>query len=160
MTPDSSAGASPIVARVDGVSHSYKKVVALDAVSFDFASGRMIGVVGPDGVGKSTLLGLIAGARRLQHGTLEVLGGDMRSARHRTRVSPRIAYMPQGLGKSLYEVLSIRENLEFFGQMFELEPEDLRLRVEDLTRATGLHPFLDRPAGKLSGGMKQKLGLC
>ena len=160
MTPDPAPGASPIVARVDAVSHRYKKVVALDAVSLDFASGRMIGVVGPDGVGKSTLLGLIAGARRLQNGTLEVLGGDMRSARHRTRVSPRIAYMPQGLGKSLYEVLSIRENLEFFGQMFELEPDNLRLRVEELTRATGLHPFLDRPAGKLSGGMKQKLGLC
>ena len=160
MTPETDSDASAIVARVSGVSHAYKKVVALDKVSFDFARGRMVGVVGPDGVGKSTLLGLVAGARRLQEGTLDVLGGDMRSSRHRTRVSPRIAYMPQGLGKSLYEALSIRENLEFFGRMFGLGSNDLRTRIEQLTRATGLHPFLDRPAGKLSGGMKQKLGLC
>ncbi|NNK66882.1 MAG: ribosome-associated ATPase/putative transporter RbbA [Rhodobacteraceae bacterium] len=160
MNPETNTQTAPTVAPVSKVSHAYKKVVALDDVSFDFASGRMVGVVGPDGVGKSTLLGLIAGARRLQDGTLEVLGGDMRSSRHRTRVSPRIAYMPQGLGKSLYEALSIRENLEFFGRMFGLDHDDLETRVEQLTKATGLHPFLDRPAGKLSGGMKQKLGLC
>ena len=160
MTPETATKGPSIVARVCGVSHTYKRVVALDDVSFDFASGRLVGVVGPDGVGKSTLLGLIAGARRLQVGSVEVLDGDMRSSRHRTKVSPRIAYMPQGLGKSLYEALSIRENLEFFGKMFGLDRDDLRLRVEQLTKATGLHPFLDRPAGKLSGGMKQKLGLC
>ena len=149
-----------VIARVDAVSHAYKKVVALDGVSLEFAGGRMIGIVGPDGVGKSTLLGLIAGARRLQQGAVEVLGGDMRSSRHRTKISPRIAYMPQGLGKSLYEALSIHENLMFFGRMFGLGGDDLKSRIEQLTKATGLHPFLDRPAGKLSGGMKQKLGLC
>ena len=84
----------------------------------------------------------------------------MRSSRHRTKVSPRIAYMPQGLGKSLYEALSIHENLKFFGQMFGLRGEDLQSRIEQLTKVTGLYPFLNRPAGKLSGGMKQKLGLC
>ena len=160
MTPETASGDAVVVARVGGVSHAYKKTVALADVSVEFARGRMVGVVGPDGVGKSTLLGLIAGARRLQEGTLEVLGGDMRSSRHRTQVSPRIAYMPQGLGKSLYEALSIRENLEFFGRMFGLGRDDLQTRIEQLTKATGLHPFLDRPAGKLSGGMKQKLGLC
>lgn len=149
-----------VIARVDAVSHAYKKVVALNGVSLEFAGGRMIGIVGPDGVGKSTLLGLIAGARRLQQGAVEVLGGDMRSSRHRTKISPRIAYMPQGLGKSLYEALSIHENLMFFGRMFGLGGDDLKSRIEQLTKATGLHPFLDRPAGKLSGGMKQKLGLC
>jgi len=160
MTREIAEDDTAIVARVRGVSHAYKKVVALDDLSLDLAGGRMVGVVGPDGVGKSTLLGLLAGARRLQTGTLKVLGGDMRSARHRTQVSPRIAYMPQGLGKSLYEALSIRENLEFFGRMFALGRNDLQARIEQLTQATGLHPFLDRPAGKLSGGMKQKLGLC
>ncbi len=160
MTRRAEAGNAGVVARVSSVSHAYKKVVALDDVSLEFVRGRMIGVVGPDGVGKSTLLGLIAGARRLQDGTLDVLGGDMRSARHRTKISPSIAYMPQGLGKSLYESLSVYENLRFFGQMFGLGGEDLRRRIEQLTKATGLHPFLTRPAGKLSGGMKQKLGLC
>ncbi len=149
-----------MIARVNDVSHAYKKAVALDGVSLEFSKGLMIGVVGPDGVGKSTLLGLVAGARRLQEGTIEVLGGDMRSSRHRTKVSPRIAYMPQGLGKSLYEALSIHENLKFFGQMFGLRGEDLQSRIEQLTKTTGLYPFLNRPAGKLSGGMKQKLGLC
>lgn len=159
MTPDPGPSRG-VIAKVEAVSHAYKKVVALDGVSLEFARGRMIGVVGPDGVGKSTLLGLISGARRLQKGTLEVLGGDMRSARHRTNVSPRIAYMPQGLGKSLYEALSIKENLTFFGHMFGLGGSDLASRIEQLSKATGLHPFLNRPAGKLSGGMKQKLGLC
>ncbi|MDJ1008557.1 MAG: ribosome-associated ATPase/putative transporter RbbA [Paracoccaceae bacterium] len=160
MAPEPAKPKASAVARVSEVSHAYKKTVALDAVSYDFAEGRMIGVVGPDGVGKSTLLGLIAGARRLQTGTLDVLGGDMRSSRHRARVSPRIAYMPEGLGKSLYEALSVRENLEFFGRMFALGAGDLATRIDQLTKATGLYPFLDRPAGKLSGGMKQKLGLC
>ena len=159
MTVEAAEVGTPIVARVQAVSHAYKKVVALEDVSLEFTRGRMIGVVGPDGVGKSTLLGLVAGARRIQEGTLEVLGGDMRSSRHRTKVSPRIAYMPQGLGKSLYQALSIRENLEFFGRMFGLGRDDLQVRIQQLTKATGLHPFLDRPAGKLSGGMKQKLSL-
>ncbi|MDJ0630852.1 MAG: ribosome-associated ATPase/putative transporter RbbA [Rhodobacter sp.] len=160
MTVEAPTDGTAVVGRVRGVSHAYKKVVALDDVTLDLKSGGMVGFVGPDGVGKSTLLGLIAGARRLQTGALEVLGGDMRSPRHRTQVSPRIAYMPQGLGKSLYEALSVRENLEFFGRMFGLGRNELQTRVAQLTRATGLHPFLDRPAGKLSGGMKQKLGLC
>ena len=153
-------GDSLIVAKLRGVKHNYKRVVALDNVSYDFGQGRIVGVVGPDGVGKSTLLGLIAGARRLQAGSLEVLGGDMRSARHRRRISPRIAYMPQGLGKSLYEALSIRENLVFFARMFGLDRSETQVRIEQLTQATGLYPYIERPAGKLSGGMKQKLGLC
>ena len=151
---------SHFIATVRNIKHTYKKVVALDDVTLDIRAGQMIGVVGPDGVGKSTLLGLVAGARKLQSGQLHVLGGDMGSARHRTQISPRIAYMPQGLGKSLYAPLSIRENLQFFASMFGLHREQQELRIEQLTKATGLHPFLDRPAGKLSGGMKQKLGLC
>lgn len=160
MTNKRQLEGSQIVAAIRNIKHGYKGVVALDDVTLNLEKGQMVGVVGPDGVGKSTLLGLIAGARRLQDGDLEVLGGDMRSSRHRTRVCPRIAYMPQGLGKSLYEALSIRENLEFFARMFGLSRTELQLRIEQLTKATGLFPFIDRPAGKLSGGMKQKLGLC
>src|SRR5690606_37107287 len=115
---------------------------------------------GPDGVGKSSLLALIAGARRIQSGRIEVLAGDMASARHRRAVCPRIAYMPQGLGKNLYPTLSVQENLDFFGSLFGHDGGERVRRIETLTRATGLFPFLGRPAGKLSGGMKQKLGLC
>ncbi len=148
------------VARIENLTHLYKKIRALEDVSLDIPSGQMVGLLGPDGVGKSTLLGLIAGARKLQSGTLEVLDGDMGSVRHRNIVGPRIAYMPQGLGKNLYQELSIEENLDFFGKLFGQQKAERRARINRLTKATGLNSFLDRPAGKLSGGMKQKLGLC
>lgn len=148
------------VARVLGVTHLYKKIRALDEVTLDIPSGQMVGLLGPDGVGKSTLLGLLAGARKLQRGSLNVLGGDIGSADHRRMVGPRIAFMPQGLGKNLYQELSVEENLDFFGSLFGQTRRERQVRIERLTKATGLHPFLARPAGKLSGGMKQKLGLC
>lgn len=152
--------ASPPVARVHGLSHGYGKVAALDDVTLDLPAGRMVGLIGPDGVGKSTLMALIAGAKRIQTGSVETLGGDMAQARHRTAVGRRIAFMPQGLGRALYHDLSIRENLDFFGKLFGLSRDDRAARIDRLTRTTGLAAFLSRPAGKLSGGMKQKLGLC
>ena len=148
------------VARVRGLTHSYRGARALDAIDLDIPAGQMVGLIGPDGVGKSTLLALLAGARKLQAGTLEVLGGDMGQVDHRRRVGPGIAYMPQGLGKNLYGELSIAENLTFFADLFELSRKQRESRIDLLTEATGLKPFLERPAGKLSGGMKQKLGLC
>ena len=148
------------VARLQGVSLRHGETRALDDVSLDLPAGCMVGLIGPDGVGKSSLLSLVAGARALQQGHIEVLGGDIASARHRERVCPRIAYMPQGLGKNLYPTLSVEENLQFFARLFGHGPSERRRRIDDLTRRTGLAPFLDRPAGKLSGGMKQKLGLC
>ncbi|MFB0937100.1 MAG: ATP-binding cassette domain-containing protein, partial [Propionivibrio sp.] len=75
-------------------------------------------------------------------------------------VCPAIAYMPQGLGKNLYPALSVEDNLQFFGRLFGHDAAERRRRIDELTKATGLHAFLSRPAGKLSGGMKQKLGLC
>ena len=148
------------IAKVRGATHVYGKVCALDDVSLELPSGRMMGVIGPDGAGKSTLLGLIAGARQLQSGSVEVLDGSMGNARHRRSVCTRIAYMPQGLGKNLYQEISVRENLSFFGALFGLSAPECDARTRRLVAATGLLPFLDRPAGKLSGGMKQKLGLC
>jgi ribosome-dependent ATPase len=153
-------GESQPVARVEGVTHAFKTVRALDSVTLDVPSGCMVGLLGPDGVGKSTLLGLIAGARKLQSGKLSVLGGDMAAAPHRREVGPRIAYMPQGLGKNLYQDLSVQENLDFFGTLYGQGVSERRSRISRLTKATGLFAFLDRPAAKLSGGMKQKLGLC
>lgn len=151
----------PPVARLQGVSHRYgKKVQALSDIDLELPAGRMVGLIGPDGVGKSTLMGLVAGAKRLQTGQVETLGGDMRNARHRANAGGRIAFMPQGLGRNLYHDLSVRENLDFFGKLFGLGRKERDTRIVRLTGATGLGPFLDRPAGKLSGGMKQKLGLC
>ncbi|MGS1097067.1 ribosome-associated ATPase/putative transporter RbbA (plasmid) [Aquamicrobium terrae] len=149
-----------LAARMWSVSHAFKKTRALDDVTLDFPAGRIIGLIGPDGVGKSTLLSLIAGARKIQQGEVEVLGADMRDARQRTKVGPRIAYMPQGLGKNLYPTLSVFENVDFFGRLFGHARKERHRRIHELLEATGLDPFPDRPAGKLSGGMKQKLGLC
>lgn len=148
------------IASLDGVSLRYGATLALDAVTLEIPAGRMVGLIGPDGVGKSSLLALIAGARKIQQGSVVTLGGSMADSRHRHRVCPRIAYMPQGLGKNLYPTLSIEENLQFFGRLFGHDAAERRRRIDDLTLSTGLKPFLDRPAGKLSGGMKQKLGLC
>lgn len=153
------AESTPVI-RVQDLSHRYKKVQALDNISIDIPCGMMIGLLGPDGVGKSTLLGLIAGARILQEGKLEVLGGDMATLKHRDAVCPRISYMPQGLGKNLYSELSVAENLDFFAKLFGQRAAERKRRIEQLTKATALYPFLSRPAGQLSGGMKQKLGLC
>jgi ribosome-dependent ATPase len=154
------ASASPPVAKLTGISLTYGKTKALDKITLDFPAGCMVGLIGPDGVGKSSLLALIAGARAVQDGKIEVLGGDMASPRHRDSVCPRIAYMPQGLGKNLYPTLSVEENLQFFGRLFGHDAGQRRQRIDELTASTGLHAFLNRPAGQLSGGMKQKLGLC
>jgi ribosome-dependent ATPase len=150
----------PCVARVLGLSHRYGRTKALEHIDLRVPAGRMSGLIGPDGVGKSTLLSLLAGARVIQDGQVEVLGGDMARHAHRLRACPRIAYMPQGLGRNLYPTLSIEENLQFFARVFGHGAAERRQRIDELTRVTGLHPFLSRPVGKLSGGMRQKLGLC
>ncbi len=148
------------VARLDHVIQRYGRVTALDDVTLHLPAGRMIGLIGPDGVGKSTLLGIIAGARHIQSGQVFVLGGDMADGAHRAAVCPRIAYMPQGLGKNLYPDLSVAENIEFFGRLFGQPRTERDWRIAELMQSTGLAPFAERPAKKLSGGMQQKLGLC
>jgi len=148
------------VVSVGGVSQRYGKAIALDDISLNVPSNKMIGLIGPDGVGKSTLLAMIAGVRKIQSGKVEVLGGDIADRRFRNTVSSRIAYLPQGLGKNLYPTLSIFENVDFFGRLFGQSREEREWRIDDLLKSTDLAPFRERPAGKLSGGMKQKLGLC
>jgi len=151
--------ADPVVS-IRGVTHRYKKVVALDDISLNIPPGLMVGIVGPDGVGKSTLMALIAGSKKMQQGQVIVLDGDIASVRHRRAVGPRVAYMPQGLGKNLYLELSVYDNVDFMARLFGLGEADRKSRIKTLLDATGLGPFPERPAGKLSGGMKQKVGLC
>ncbi|SEP25163.1 ABC-type multidrug transport system, ATPase component [Salinihabitans flavidus] len=142
------------------ISHRYGAISALNDVSLRFAQGDMVRLIGPDGVGKSTLLGLMAGIRRIQQGRVEVLGGDMADPTHRAASYPRIAYMPQGLGRNLYPTLTVHENVDFFGRLFGQGPSERKDRIRELLESTGLAPFAARPADKLSGGMKQKLSLC
>jgi len=148
------------VARLAGVSLRYGAVAALDGIDLALPAGGMVGLIGPDGVGKSSLLALVSGARQIQAGRIEVLGGDIGERRFRAAVQPRIAYMPQGLGKNLYPTLSVFENVDFFGRLFGQDRVERERRIGELLASTGLAPFRDRPAAKLSGGMKQKLGLC
>ena len=148
------------VVRLSKVGLRYGKTVALDGIDLDIPAGRMVGFIGPDGVGKSSLFSLVAGDRAVQAGRINVLDGDIADANHRIAICPRIAYMPQGLGKNLYFTLSVAENIDFFGRLFGQGPAERKRRIATLVEATGLAPFVDRPAGKLSGGMKQKLGLC
>ena len=148
------------VVRLERVSLHYGALRALDDINLDLPAGRIVGFIGPDGVGKSSLFSLIAGARRIASGRIEVLAGDMANASHRKRVLPRIAYLPQGLGRNLYPTLSVFENVDFFGRLFGHDRAERARRIATLLHATGLDAFSDRPVGKLSGGMKQKLGLC
>ena len=106
------------VARIEDVTQRYGTAVALDAVTLDLPAGCVVGFIGPDGVGKSSLLSIIAGARQVQSGNVFVLDGDIKDSAHRATICPRIAYMPQGLGKNLYADLSVRENIEFFSRLF------------------------------------------
>jgi ribosome-dependent ATPase len=159
VTPALQSTGKPVVSIKD-VTHRYGKVVALDGISLDIPSGIMVGIIGPDGVGKSTLMALIAGSKKIQKGKVTVLNGDMADFRHRNVVCPRIAYMPQGLGKNLYLELSVRDNVDFMARLFGLSAEERSRRIKELLNATGLGSFPDRPAGKLSGGMKQKVGIC
>jgi len=157
---DAATAPAKIVVSLQDVCHSYGPTLAIDHLSLEVPAGCMVGLIGPDGVGKSTFFDLISGARKIQTGTVDVLGGDMRDVGHRRATCPRIAYMPQGLGKNLDPTLSVFENVDFFGRLFGFGRQERRRRIDTVLRATGLGPFAGRPAGKLSGGMKQKLGLC
>ena len=147
---------------VEGASlrHRHGTIQALDDVSVAIRTGSLTGLIGPDGVGKSTLLSLIAGVRRLQQGILRVLDGDIRDSRHRAALRPRVGYMPQGLGTNLYAELTVLEHLYLFGRLYDLAPAEVRERSDLLLEVVGLRPFADRRAGMLSGGLRQKLALA
>src|SRR5574344_176590 len=151
---------SEIVAKITNLSHKYKDVVALEDINLELPKGKMIGLIGPDGVGKSTLLAILSGTKIIQKGRVEVLNFDISIQKARDIVCPKVAYMPQGLGKNLYMTLSVYENIEFFAKLFGLDKQQRKKRILQLLQSTDLIKFKDRPAGKLSGGMKQKLGLC
>src|SRR5271154_331405 len=148
------------VARVANVSHRYGTTVSLDNVTVDIPAGVMVGVIGPDGVGKSTLLALISGVRKIQEGHVTVFDGDMANNKHLKAIRGRVAYMPQGLGRNLYPTLSVFDNIDFFGRLFGQSASERRESITELLKETSLDTFENRPRGKLSGGMKQKLSLC
>ncbi|OBY52523.1 ribosome-associated ATPase/putative transporter RbbA [Aggregatibacter aphrophilus] len=152
--------ASPFAVSVEHLSHSYGKTTALSDVSLQIPRGATVGLIGPDGVGKSTLLSLIAGVKIIQTGSVKVFDLNVTEKKARDTLSHKIAFMPQGLGKNLYLTLSVYENIDFHARLFGLNKLQRHERIQRLLNATGLSPFANRAAGKLSGGMKQKLSLC
>jgi len=132
------------------------EVAALDGIDFDVPTGSLAAVVGPDGAGKTTLLRLAAGLYGGYEGQLTVLGLDV--GRQAQAVQNRISYMPQRFG--LYEDLSVQENLDLYSDLHGIPRKERASRYARLMAMTQLGRFTSRPAGKLSGGMKQKLGLA
>jgi ABC-2 type transport system ATP-binding protein len=132
------------------------EVQALDGVSLEAPRGMLTALVGPDGAGKTTLIRLAAGLLRADSGELTVLGID--AARHPQQIQDRISYMPQRFG--LYEDLTVAENIDLYADLHGVTPEARAERYPRLMGMTNLERFRDRLAGKLSGGMKQKLGLA
>src|SRR6476661_7360247 len=121
-----------IVAKVERVSHRYGKTTALNDVTIDIPANGMVGMIGPDGVGKSTLLGLIAGVRIIQQGRVTVFDGDMADQAYRNSQIGRIAYMPQGLGRNLYPTLSVFDNIDFHGRLFGQPEAERRRRIGEM----------------------------
>jgi ABC-2 type transport system ATP-binding protein len=131
-------------------------LIAVDRISFDVARGELFGLVGPDGAGKTTLLRMLAGVLRPDAG--DALLNGVSVAAQPERVKRDLAYMSQRFG--LYGDLTVRENLEFYADLYRVPGAERTARRERLLRFAALEPFLDRLAAQLSGGMKQKLGLA
>ena len=149
---------APIV-RVSEFIKKYRKTTAVRGVDLEVRPGEIYGLIGPDGAGKSSLMKAIAGVLSYNGGRITVFGNRVDSERSAEKVKHRIGFMPQGLGLNLYPELSIEENIDFFARL-RLVPEDiLNKRKQQLLAMTRLEPHKKRPMKKLSGGMKQKLGL-
>lgn len=151
MIPDSPAAIS-----LSRLTRDFGAARAVDALSFEVARGELFGIVGPDGAGKTTTLRMLAGVLRPTSGDAEVAGVSV--ARDSEGVKPHIAYMSQRFG--LYTDLTVRENIDFYADLYQVPKERRPARLQRLYEFSALGPFEKRLAGKLSGGMKQKLSLC
>jgi ABC-2 type transport system ATP-binding protein len=141
--------------RTDSLTRRFANLTAVDRLSFEVKPGELFGLVGPDGAGKTTTLRMLAGVLRPTEG--DALLDGISVAREPERVKHQIAYMSQRFG--LYADLTVLENLEFYADLYRVPRSERPARLERLFRFSNLGPFKDRLAGKLSGGMKQKLGL-
>ncbi len=140
---------------VEGLSKRFGPVSAVDCLSFAVNRGEIFGLVGPDGAGKTTTMRMLAGVMSCDGGRMKVAGHDV--AANAEAVKGSISYMPQRFG--LYEDLTVDENIRFYADLFGVARTERRERGAMLLKAAGMTEFRDRLAGKLSGGMKQKLGL-
>ena len=145
-----------LLIEVKNLSKSYGGVPAVNGLDLQVRSGEMVGLVGPDGAGKTTTMRLLCGALQPTSGTMRLAGyaipGQVEKARE------QIGYLAQRF--SLYGDLTVKENLEFFGEVFDMPEAERKQRSVDLLRFAGLEEFANRPAAALSGGMQKKLGLA
>jgi len=153
-----SASEAPVVV-LTGIGKRYRSTVAVAEVSLAVARGQLYGLIGADGAGKSSLMKTVAGVLAHDRGTVEVFGTRIDSERAAEGVKGRLGFMPQGLGLNLYPELSVEENIDFFARLRQVPAAELARRKEQLLAMTRLAAFRARAAKKLSGGMKQKLGL-
>jgi len=147
---------APAAISVRGLTRRFDALTAVDGLTFDVAPGELFGLVGPDGAGKTTTLRMLAGVLRPSAG--DALLDGVSVARDPERVKHHIAYMSQRFG--LYTDLTVRENIDFYADLYEVPAVERAARLERLYHFSNLGPFEHRLAGQLSGGMKQKLGLC
>jgi ABC-2 type transport system ATP-binding protein len=143
------------VIEVADITKRFGEITAVDSLGFTVNRGEIFGIVGPDGSGKSTLLRMISSILVPDSGRIMINGVDVQ--KNPIEIKERLAYMPQRFG--LYEDLTVEENIFFFGRLFLLSRREIRKKLDTLYSFSKLGPFRDRLAGKLSGGMKQKLGL-
>lgn len=147
--------AEALAIKAEGLTKSFPGVRAVDNLSFDVRAGEIFGLVGPDGAGKTTTLRMLAGIMPPDAGSASVAGCNV--VRDPERAKHDISYMPQRFG--LYEDLTVDENIRFYADLFGVHKAERKQRSIQLLEAAGMSEFRSRPAGKLSGGMKQKLCL-
>lgn len=142
--------------RADGLNKFFQSLHAVQDLDLNIAAGEIFGLVGPDGAGKTTTLRMLCGAIRVDSGRVEIAGYDLLQKTEQARA--QIGYLPQRF--SLYEELTVLENLRFFAEVRGLKAEKWMPRCMEILEFVGLDMYINRWAGKLSGGMKQKLGLA
>jgi len=147
---------SEILLETKNLIRTFGPLHAVDGLDLQVRAGEMVGLVGPDGAGKTTAMRLLCGALQPTSGTIRVAGYDIPA--HVEKAREEIGYLAQRF--SLYGDLTVKENLDFFGEVFDIPDEERAKRSIELLRFAGLEEFADRPAAALSGGMQKKLGLA
>src|SRR5258706_618943 len=145
-----------ILLETDNVVNDFGTCHAVNGLDLQVRAGEMVGLVGPDGAGKTTAIRLMVGALKPTSGMIRVAGYEVPAQVEKAR--EEIGYLAQRFG--LYGDLSVQENIEFFGEVFDIPQDELKQRAAELLNFAGLSDFTDRPAAALSGGMQKKLGLA
>lgn len=140
----------------EGLTKTFKHLTAVDGLNLQVKKGEIFGLVGPDGAGKTTTIQMLCGIMTPTSGSALVAGVD--SVKRAEELEGKIGYMSEGF--SLYGSLTVGENIDFFASLYDIPEEGRRERKERLLTFSRLDKFIDRPAEKLSGGMKKKLALC